>query len=632
MTLLFAAVFTWLSLARHAAYQSHAFDLGNMDQAVWSTLHGDLLRFTAMSAGQTVLTSRLAIHVEPLLAVFAIFYVVHGGPETLLVIQAVIVALGAIPAYLLARAAFEGPWLALVFPAAYLLHPSLQSAVLDDFHTVTLSACFLLWAVYFVFIDYMPGFAVAALLAASTKEEVALLVAMLGLTLLVRQRLYAGFMAIICGVGWFLISVLLIIPSYNPAGQSPYLTRYSYLGHGLGGILLGILRHPGTVLHLLTSNTRLTYLIRLLHPLGFTSLLGLPVLLLALPAFAINMLSSEPTMYSGFYQYSAEIVPFLLAAAMIGIAAVGRFGREWGARGGAYIPTLLCVFLLLAAVVDTRQRGFSPLAAGYLVPSSGPHQRLADRALSGLPGGAPIAAADEIVPHVSDRTWVYLLPATHPRNGPAASYIVLDASIPSLPVRPATLHDLALRALRDGYGIVQAQDGILILRRGAVRTTLPPTFYSFLFRPGTRVSRERVHWGPLSLVGITVHPRSGQINPSRPAIALETYWRTAKRLAPRTQIVFYVSPVYSDRPPRFSSRWMAERDSPTWDWLPLPGWPAGRTIRADSLPLLPDVYAYGKVDVAIGVLGQGPAQGTGAGQRVAGGGWLARVATVQVGY
>jgi uncharacterized membrane protein len=62
MTLAYAGTFSWLAVMRHLAFQSHAFDLGNMDQAVWTTLHGMPLRFTDMQVGHSVLTSRFAIH------------------------------------------------------------------------------------------------------------------------------------------------------------------------------------------------------------------------------------------------------------------------------------------------------------------------------------------------------------------------------------------------------------------------------------------------------------------------------------------------------------------------------------------------------------------------------------------
>ncbi|MDQ2744737.1 MAG: DUF2079 domain-containing protein [Chloroflexota bacterium] len=630
MVIGFAVVLGWLSVARHLAYQSHAFDLGNMDQAAWNTLHGNLLHFSDMAVGRRVLTSRFAIHVEPMLIVLSALYLVHSGPETLLVAQAVIVSVGAVPAYLLARRALGRVWLALVFPAAYLLHPSLQNAVLDDFHPVVLSACFLLWALYFAYCRWMPGYAVAAGLSMSTKEEIGLLVAGIGLWLLLRGRMYAGWMSIICGLGWFGFSLLVLIPSFNPAGHSPYLSRYAYLGHGVGGVVVAVWHHPGVIIHVLSSESRLAYLGYLMHPLGFVSLLGLPIMLLAVPSLLINMLSKDPRMYSGFYQYSAEILPFVIASAALGAGFVSRCFARLAGSTSRWLPALLCALLLVTAGFDSRRYGFSPLAAGYGAPSAGAHQALENRLLRSIPPRAVVAAADEIEPHLSDRPWVYLLPTIHPRNAPAARYLALDASIPSLPVTPRVLHSTAVAALHSGYGIVQAQDGVLVAERGGKRRRFPSDFYAFAFRHDGTMTRTAVHWAALSLVGFVVHPRGGSLNRSRPAVGLETYWRVAQGLSSSAAIRFLVSPVYRGTHPGFSSRWLVSTDSPTWDWLPLRAWPAGRTIRAESLPFSPSLASAGYVDVAVDVVGLGQARQFGRGSTVRGMPSAVRIATIGI--
>lgn len=630
MTTLAAGTFAWLSIARHGAFQSHAFDLGNMDQAAWSTIHGRLLRFTDMSVGNHVLTSRLAIHVEPLLAVISLFYLLHDGPETLLLIQAVVACSGAVPAYLLARRALGRAWLSIVFPLAYLLHPSLQNALLDDFHTVTLSACFLLWAMYCVSRGWAGLYAVAAVLAMSTKEEVGLLVACLGIWWMVRRRAYVGLLSIAAGLGWFLMSVIVIIPAANPGGSSPYLSRYAYLGHGLTGILLSPIRHPSLVLQTLGSEPRLAYLTDILHPTGFVSLMGLPLVLLALPGLAINMLSSDPRMYSGFYQYSVEIIPCVIAGAVFGIAwMAAAAGRGQTARPRLISP-VLCALVLLATVFDTHRFGFSPLASGYLVPASGDHQRLENQILSLIPPTAPVAAADEIEPHLDHRNWIYLLPTLHPRNGPRARYVILDASIPSAPVEPHTLRALTASLLRDGYGIVAARDGLLLMRRGSFRKRLPNAFFSFIFSPGSNVAPVSARWGPLHLVGLVVHPKGGVVNRSRPAIAVEAYWTVDVPLPPGVRIRFEMSPTYTGSAPAFSSAWRGQPDSPTWDWLPLQSWPAGRKIRTASLDLVPPAGQRGAVDIAISVTGLGPVRAARGVFRVVGSPLTVRVASIQV--
>lgn len=601
LSVLGAIVFVCLSVSRHVAFQSHAFDLGNMDQAVWNTLQGRPLRFTDMQVGRAVLTTRLAIHVEPILFPISLLYLIAGAPETLLVLQGVVVAAGAIPAYLLARDVLGSSWPALAFPLAYLLHPSLQNAVLDDFHAVTLSATFLMWALLYAWRDRAVPFLLWGILAASTKEEVGLAVAALGLLFLVRHRWRVALPVALGGVGWFLVSVMLIVPANNPAGHSPYLDRYAYLGHGIGGILGGIARRPALVAATLLSVPRLTYFLGLVHPLGLVSLLGLPVLLTALPALLINALSADPSMYSGFYQYSVEIVPAVVGSAAIGIARLSDAMRRRKVRGARFARSILLALTLVAAVVDSWRFGFTPLARGYVIPGAGPHQRLERQLLALIPPRAVVAAADEMEPHLSQRRWVYLLPTLHPSNGPRAGWVALDASIAGLPATPRRLRQVAVGALDRGYGIVAAADGILILRRGAPGRTLPPAFFSFLYDQSPAADALRVRAGGLELVGATVHPRNRFINRSRPAIGIDTDWKVVGRIAPGTRIVFSLSPVYTGRiaPSRPA---VTSADSPAWDWLPLSRWPRGRVVHAASIPLLTAPYRSGYVDARVAIV------------------------------
>ncbi len=89
------------ALVRYQSYHADAFDLGNMDQAVWNTLHGHLLRFTNRGADWYGPPTRLGVHVEPILLLIAPLYLIYTDPETLLVLQTVALALGGIPLLLL---------------------------------------------------------------------------------------------------------------------------------------------------------------------------------------------------------------------------------------------------------------------------------------------------------------------------------------------------------------------------------------------------------------------------------------------------------------------------------------------------------------------------------------------------
>ena len=97
--LAFVLTFAILAVRRHAALASNGMDLGNVNQALWNTAHGDFLAFTNMAP----VGNRLALHVEPILLLFVpLYWIGLGGPRLLLIVQAIVVGLGAWPLYRLA--------------------------------------------------------------------------------------------------------------------------------------------------------------------------------------------------------------------------------------------------------------------------------------------------------------------------------------------------------------------------------------------------------------------------------------------------------------------------------------------------------------------------------------------------
>ena len=227
----YVTIFGTMSLRRHQNLHTNALDLGYTDQAVWNTLHGRPFRFSTYLDAAFRLDIPLqefrepevllGYHVEPILAAIAPLYLLHDGPETLLWLQTMVIALGAVPVYCIARqrlarlhtpgasaeaqhspraaAEAEGPmpavavWLPVAFVSLYLLSPSLEAANLSDFHAVALAPTLLLAAFYLLETGRLWGFAAFALLAAMCKEEVGLVVALMGLWAVLRKPKESGF-------------------------------------------------------------------------------------------------------------------------------------------------------------------------------------------------------------------------------------------------------------------------------------------------------------------------------------------------------------------------------------------------------------------------------------------------------
>src|SRR5205823_2068994 len=197
--LLFAGYFSFYLTGRHAAYITSAEDLGIMDQAIWSTLHGQLFHLTICntindtncSSIQGI--SRFAIHFEPILFLVSLFYLVCANPKTLLVIQSLVVASGAFPAFWLARLRLRNELAAVFIALLYLLYPAQQQATIYDFHAVTFTAALLLFTLYFMYTRRTVWLFIFAILSMACKEEIPLTIIIFGLwSMLFQQRWRSG--------------------------------------------------------------------------------------------------------------------------------------------------------------------------------------------------------------------------------------------------------------------------------------------------------------------------------------------------------------------------------------------------------------------------------------------------------
>ncbi|HEX6123337.1 MAG TPA: DUF2079 domain-containing protein, partial [Ktedonobacterales bacterium] len=454
MALAFTCFFSAYLFRMHDALLTHAEDLGIMDQALWNTTHGALLHQTICNSvsDRNCLgdISRFAIHFEPIMLPLALLYRLASTPKTLQFLQAAIVACGAFPAYWLAARRLRSVFAGVAFAALYLLYPALQAAVTFDFHAVTLSAAFLMFALYFLLARDDRGLLIACVLALATKEEVVLEVALIGLSAGVFQRRWrtAGGLLALSAI-WLLLEVF-IMHQASPLGYSPTATRYAALGHSPLEVAAYLLTHPLTVLQRYVFEPRHLYYLRtLLAPTLYLALASPLALLIAVPVLAINLLSGDPAMYSGVYQYSAELVPIVLFAAIESVALLAGLGgwlaahaaprvEGWlwrrprlGARGRAWLGSPaparvvmlgLVAATLLAGLRAQRLHGYTPITQGFSWPALATHARLGGDLAQLIPPAASVSAQSDLVPHLSQRRHVYLFPYQQD----TADYIFLD--------------------------------------------------------------------------------------------------------------------------------------------------------------------------------------------------------------
>ena len=330
--LIYMVDMSYQAILRYETFKAGAFDLGNMDQVLWNTIHGRFFQFTNQAIDWYGPPTRLAIHFEPIILPLSLLYAFGANPNILLVFQTLVLVLGALPVFLLTRRYIpEWPIFASLMAAAYLLSPALMGLNIFDFHPVSLATPLLLYAILALTYKRYVWFLIACVLASMCKEDVPLAVALLGILVIWKYKLpRLGTVLLVGGLLWSFIAFKVIIPHFYPGVQANnYWYRYETLGSSPGAAIVNIIFHPWLLFTTFITIDRFYYLAGLVRSVGFLPLLAPEWLLPALPSLAVNLLSTDSLLYSGVYHYNAAIIPFVMIAAIHGTRRLILIWQGW---------------------------------------------------------------------------------------------------------------------------------------------------------------------------------------------------------------------------------------------------------------------------------------------------------------
>src|SRR5438477_5848661 len=329
--LVYALEMSHQAVLRYDTFKATAFDLGNMDQVIWNTIHGRWFQFTNQATDYYGPPTRLAVHFEPIILPLSLLYLFYADPRILLVFQTLVLVSGALPVFLLTRKYLpEWPILAALMVVAYLLSPALLGLNIFDFHPISLATPLLLYAMLALDYKRYGWFILACILAAMCKEDVPLTIAVLGLFLIWKYKLpRLGITLTIGGLLWSFIGFSIISHFYPGAQHNNFWYRYQALGSSPGEAIMNLIIHPWLFFTTFVTLNRLYYLASLFRSTGFLSLLAPEWLLLALPGLAVNLLSTDSLSYSGVYHYNASIIPFVMLSAIHGTRRLILIWQGW---------------------------------------------------------------------------------------------------------------------------------------------------------------------------------------------------------------------------------------------------------------------------------------------------------------
>ncbi len=434
------AAYATISLSRYLRLAPGSWDLGIFTEYVRQLAHLHAPVVNIRGVGFNLLGD----HFQPIVGLIAPLFLLFPSAATLLVVQALLIAVSVVPVSR-AAAARLGTGAGRMIGAAYGLSWGLQQMIDFDFHeiafAVPLLACSLsalvrgkvraaaLWALPLVLVKEDQGFTVAALgvliVAASlsrARENGPDWAAALR-----PDGLRWGVLLAVWGLAWSFLAIAVIIPHFNTLHQYPYWTD--------GGVLSPGAAHPSapSVLaqfgHSYVPKLRTTLLI--LAPVAFLAL-GSPLALVAAPGLVLRFVSTNSAYWGAGYHYNATVMPIVFIAAIDTLARIrAQRARLAGEAGGRpRWPTwldpvatrALPALMLVIAAVTAWLFPLSDLWHAQTYQIS-PHVQAEDAALARVPGGTTVEATLSLLAPLAARDDTYWIGNA---GNPAPRYIVFD--------------------------------------------------------------------------------------------------------------------------------------------------------------------------------------------------------------
>ncbi len=466
----FSLVFGSLGVMNQRNFGTWSYDMGIYDQGLWLVSRGE--QFMSVRG-----MNFWGHHFNVIAFLFVPAYWLGAGPEFLYVVQAIALALGAIPTYLIARDKLRSPWMGLLFAVVYLMYAPVQWISWAMFHPEALVVTPFLFAWWFATKERWGWFFAMVLLALSTREDVALAVIMMGLVLAIYMRGAPDYRRVLqrCGATvllaavWYVVATKLVLPFYND-GKEPFYITYFYgnYGNDTTEILKTIITHPNRVVSDAVQHDRIVFYKQMSWPVGWVYLANPLGLLMALPQLLASVIGLSPYARMIRYQYTSVMIAPIMIASIHGAHTLLR---------ARVLRVVLPIWMLLCSFTSNVAWSPSPLGedANYYVWSrNNPRHDSLRTALTFIPTDASVSASYQLVPHLSQRHEVYDWPnpfwaavwgnddCDHLPDPRSVEYVALDLT--QVGANNQALYD-AMRVPDGPFEAVFEDENVVVLHR-----------------------------------------------------------------------------------------------------------------------------------------------------------------------
>ncbi|MBD3366148.1 DUF2079 domain-containing protein [candidate division WWE3 bacterium] len=359
----FLAVNVKMNLFSYHNFDFGKFDLGNMTQMVWNTMHGRFLYLTDYFG--TNMPRWGMSHVDPILVLFVPVFFFFQSPLTLVFSQLILVTATSFLIYKLAELKLKSSLTAFLLALSYLLYPAVGFLTArTGFHGVT-SAIFFFTATFYVFelmyeknnfsTKWLSLFWVLAAITMSGKEQIPLYTFFFGLFIwLYRGKKKLGLTLSGVSFAWFVAAFFIIIPAFadyriegyrdfatnlglsgdsltDVTSSNYFLSRYEEFGETYTEVMWGMVTHPGQVARVFFGGEKMKNFKETLLPVGYIPFVYPATFIMALPDFLINYLTTAGGIGTAeIYNHRVSmIVPVVFISVIFSIQFLAGVVSKW---------------------------------------------------------------------------------------------------------------------------------------------------------------------------------------------------------------------------------------------------------------------------------------------------------------
>lgn len=432
-------VFSFLSIAKHEAFNSTAYDLGIYDQVMWK-----YSRFEAPYS--TILgINHLGDHFSPILIALVPLYWIRTGVYGLLILQSLAVSLGAFPLYRLTVLFSSSPGWSKFIIASYVLNGYLHKVLLFDFHPILFEIPFVLAMIVSLEDDRPRRFWVILPLLLITEDDSFVSALSVGLYAFLRGKRRTAVMTWAVSLAYGVTLLQFVQPWINQGHLNPHTERYAHWGGDFLGILFHMASHPWGTCASLVSGPKVGALLGFLAMPAFLPLLGGWTALLLVPPLSVEFLSSYPQQHLLRNQYAVPALAFLHVSSIYGTSRL----KDKKLITVVRIALILIPLTQIPSLIHTRLSHW---------PWNG-HAAQGRLFLARVPRDSSIAAQSVLVPHLSQREVIQVLP----EKG-RAEYVLADTQGNPFPMTREEFLAL-VNMLPHSYSLVAGEGGFSLWKR-----------------------------------------------------------------------------------------------------------------------------------------------------------------------